>query len=178
MARIVIASAADAAREHLSQLLISSGFSIFRCCASGSELRRTLNECEDGVVILMGPLPGCKPDELQWDYGDHVQILLIGKPSLLESCEAPEIFRLPLPIAGQAVIGAVNMLAQLHQMRLPKRSGEDKQIVEQAKKLLMARDGITEPEAHRAMQQYAMRHGTKMAEYAKQIVNSSMRTEE
>ena len=129
-------------------------------------------------MIQIGSLPGCKPDELQWDYGDHVQILLIGKPSLLESCEAPEIFRLPLPIAGQAVIGAVNMLAQLHQMRLPKRSGEDKQIVEQAKKLLMARDGITEPEAHRAMQQYAMRHGTKMAEYAKQIVNSSMRTEE
>ena len=52
MARIVIASAAEASREQLSRLLVSSGFSIFRCCAAGSELRRTLNECEDGVVTL------------------------------------------------------------------------------------------------------------------------------
>ena len=178
MPRIVIAAAQEESRVQLSRLLSSSGFPVFRCCASGSELRRTVNECEDGIVILIGSLPGCKPDELQWDYGDHIQILLIGKPAALESCESPEVFRLPLPIAGQALIGAVNMLAQLHQMRLPKRSGEDKQIVEQAKELLMAREGITEPEAHRAMQQYAMRHGTKMAEYAKQIVNSSMRTEE
>ncbi len=170
MARIVIASAADAAREHLSQLLISSGFSIFRCCASGSELRRTLNECEDGVVIMMGPLPGCKPDELQWDYSERIQILLIAKPAVLESCEAPGIFRLALPASSQAVIGAVDMLNQLHQMRLPKRMGGEKQIVEQAKQLLMKRQSLTEPEAHRALQKYAMNHGMKMADYAAQIV--------
>ena len=170
MARIVIASAADAAREHLSQLLISSGFSIFRCCTSGSELRRTLNECEDGVVILMGPLPGCKPDELQWDYSERIQILLIAKPAVLESCEAPGIFRLALPASSQAVIGAVDMLNQLHQMRLPKRMGSEKQIVEQAKQLLMKRQSLTEPEAHRALQKYAMDHGMKMADYAAQIV--------
>ena len=170
MARIVIASAADAAREHLSQLLISSGFSIFRCCASGSELRRTLNECEDGVVIMMGPLPGCKPDELQWDYSERIQILLIAKPVVLESCEAPGIFRLALPASSQAVIGAVDMLNQLHQMRLPKRMGGEKQIVEQAKQLLMKRQSLTEPEAHRALQKYAMNHGMKMADYAAQIV--------
>ena len=170
MARIVIASAADAAREHLSQLLISSGFSIFRCCASGSELRRTLNECEDGVVILLGPLPGCKPDELQWDYSERIQILLIAKPAVLESCEAPGIFRLALPASSQAVIGAVDMLSQLHQMRLPKRMGGEKQIVEQAKQLLMKRQSLTEPEAHRALQKYAMDHGMKMADYAAQIV--------
>ena len=170
VARIVIVSAAEASREQLSRLLVSSGLSVFRCCASGSELRRTLNECEDGVVILLGVLPDGKPEELLWDYGDRVQILWIAKPSALSGCEAPEIFRLALPAPGQAVIGAVNMLSQLHQMRLPKRVGTEKQTVEQAKKLLMKRRGLTEPEAHRAMQQYAMNHGIKMADYAAQIV--------
>lgn len=170
MARIVIASATETSREHLTQLLVSSGYSIFRCCASGSELRRTLNACEDGVVILMGHLPDCKADELQWDYGDRIQILLIAKPAVLEACEAQGIFRLALPASSQAVIGAVEMLSQLHQMRLPKRIGTDKQIVEQAKRLLMQRQSLTEPEAHRALQQYAMNHGMKMAEYAAQIV--------
>ena len=170
MARIVIASASETSREQLSRLLSSSGFAVFRCCASGSELRRTINECDDGVVILLGSLPDCKTDELQWDYGDRIQILLIGKPALLESCEAPEIFRLALPASSQAVIGAVSMLGQLHQMRLPKRIGSEKQTVEQAKRLLMRRQGLTEPEAHRALQQYAMNHGVRMAEYAAQIV--------
>ena len=106
------------------------------------------------------------------------QILLIGKPAVLESCESPEIFRMPLPLSGQALVGAMNMLSQLHQMRLPKRSSDDKQTVEQAKKLLMTQHGITEPEAHRALQQYAMNHGMKMAEYATEIIRTSRETED
>ena len=97
--------------------------------------------------------------------------------ALLESCEAPEIFRLALPASSPSVIGAVDMLSQLHQMRLPKRMGSEKQAVEQAKRLLMRRQGLTEPEAHRAMQQYAMNHGMKMAEYAAQILETSRETE-
>ena len=178
MARIVIASASETSRDQLARLLSSSGFTVFRCCASGSELRRTVNECNDGVVILLGGLPDCKADELQWDLGDRIQILLVGKPALLESCEAPEIFRLALPASSQALMGAVDMLNQLHQMRLPKRIGNEKQLVEQAKRLLMRQQGLTEPEAHRALQRYAMNHGIKMADYAAQIVSSSRRTEE
>ncbi len=177
MARIVIASAAEESRATLSQLLASSGFTIFRCCASGSELRRTINECEDGIVVLMGALPDCKPDELQWDLGDRVQILLIAKPLVLESCETPEIFRLPLPVSSQALIGAVQMLSQLHQMRLPKRTGTEKETVEHAKQLLMKQRGFTEPEAHRALQRYAMNHGVKMADYAAQVIKLSKRIE-
>ena len=177
MARIVIASAAEETRAKVSQLLASSGFAVFRCCASGSELRRTINECEDGIVVLMGVLPDCKPDELQWDYGDRIQILLIGKPLVLESCEAPEVFRMPLPVSSQALLGAVQMLSQLHQMRLPKRVGTEKETVERAKQLLMKQHGFTEPEAHRALQQYAMNHGVKMADYAAQIIKLSKRIE-
>ena len=178
MARIVIASASETGRERMQHLLATSGFSVFRCCTSGSDIRRTMNECDDGIVILIGSLPDCKPDELQWDYGERIQILLIARRDVLDSCEAQEIFRLAMPVSGQAVIGAVNMLSQLHQMRLPRRSGTEKQTVEQAKQILMRREGMTEPEAHRAMQQYAMRHGMKMADYAAQIIQTSMRTEE
>ncbi len=178
MARIVIASASAAGRGQLSGLLASSGLKVFRSCGSAGELRRALSECEDGVVIMMGPLPGCEPDALQWDYAGQVQILLIGRPPWLSSCESPDIFRLPLPVSGQAVVGAVEMLAQLHQMRLPKRAGPEKRTVEEAKALLMRRQGITEAEAHRALQQQAMRRGMKMADYAAQIIQSSKETEE
>ena len=177
MARIVIAGASESGRDQLSRLLASSGFSVFRCCASGSELRRTMYDCEDGVVILLGSLPGCMPDELLWDYGDRVRILLIAKPAAIAACEAPEVFHLALPVSGQAVIGAVNMLSQLHQMRLPKRKGADREIVERAKEILMKRRNLTEPEAHRTLQRYAMNHGVRMVDYAAQILKSSREME-
>ena len=170
MARIVIAGASESGRTQLSRLLASSGHKVYRCCASGSDLRRTVNEIDDGVVILIGSLPGCDPDELQWDLGDRVQILLIGKPAVLEACEAPEIFRLALPASGQAVLGAVEMLTQLHRMRLPRRSGAGRALVDRAKEILMAKDRLTEPQAHRAMQRYAMDHGMRMEDYAEIIV--------
>lgn len=178
MARIVIAGVSETGREQLYRLLASSGLPVFRSCASISELRRTINECEDGVIILMGNLPGCKPDELRWDYGDRIRILLIAKPTVLAACESPDIFRLPLPASGQTVIGAVSMLSQMHQMQLPKRTATDKQTVDRAKEIIMKQRNLSEPEAHRILQQYAMNHGIKMTDYAAQIIRTSMRTEE
>ena len=78
MARMIIAGASETNRDQMSRLLASSGFSVFRSCASGSTLRRTISESEDCIVILLGRLPDCKADELVWDYGERVQVLLIG----------------------------------------------------------------------------------------------------
>ena len=170
MARIIIAGAAESSRAQLSRLLASSGFEIFRQCGSGGELRRTMNECEDGVVIIAGALPDCRPDDLIWDYENRYQILLIARPDVLSSCESPDVFRLVLPSSGNAILGAVEMLSQLHHMRLPKRSDEEKALIDRAKRKLMREQGISEPEAHRQMQRYAMRQGIKMTEYATRLL--------
>ncbi len=178
MARIVIVSAGEDSRNQLAAILTSSGFSLYRVCASAGELRRALADCDDGVVVFVGTVPDCKPDELVWDYGERIQVLLIGRPPVLDSCESPEIFRLALPTSSQAVTGAVEMLTQLHRMRLPRRQGTEKELVERAKKLLMKQKGITEPEAHRMLQQYAMNHGVRMADQAASILEASRETEE
>ena len=166
MARIVIASASEASRNQLARLLASSGYTVFRLCASEGELRRTMTECEDGIVLVSG----MQPDDIAADFEDCFQFLLIGRPEALNACESPQVFKLAYPCSGSAVIGAVEMLAQLHYMRLPHRSSEDRQIVEQAKLLLMRTCDIDEPEAHRRMQQYAMRHGIKMTDYAQLLL--------
>ena len=173
MARIVIVGTSEVSRTQLSRLLASTGYSVYRSCASAGELRRTLTECEDGIVIFSGMQPG----DITVDFGDSFQFLLIGRPETLSACESPQVFKLAYPCSGSAVIGAVEMLAQLHYMRLPHRSGDDRHIVEQAKFLLMRTCGIDEPEAHRRMQQYAMRHGIKMTDYAAILLRNSEGTE-
>jgi hypothetical protein len=170
MSRIIIAGASEVSRAQLNRLLTASGFSVFRQCASGGALRRTLTECEDGVVILAGGLSDCPPDDLASDFGAGFQLLLIARPEALEACESPRVFRLTYPCPGSAVVGAVEILSQLHAMRLPRRSGGDRALVEDAKRLLMRRDGIDEPTAHRRMQVHAMRHNMKMTDYAAQLL--------
>ena len=178
MTRIILAGPSESSRTKLSGMLASSGFRVYRQCGTASELRRTLSECEDCVLVMLGLLPDCKPDDLAWDYGKSIQLLLIAKPPALDDCESPEVFKMPMPVSGQSVLGAVEMLTQLHRMRMPRRTGESKETVEQAKKLLMQQQGLTEPEAHRALQQYAMNHGVKMADFAAQILKTAGRTEE
>ena len=166
MARIIIAGASEASRAQLSRLLTASGFGGFRLCASEGELRRTMTECEDGIVLVSG----MQPDDIAADFEDCFQFLLIGRPEALNACESPQVFKLSYPCSGSAVIGAVEMLSQLHYMRLPHREGRDKALVEDAKRLLMDKYRIDEPEAHRRMQQYAMRHNMKMTDYAAQLL--------
>ena len=178
MARIVIVGASEAGRTQISRLLASSGFDVFRACASGGELRRVLNTCEDGVVILAGSVPDCRPDDLIADFGESFQFLMIARPETLAACSSLRLFKLTYPCAGSAVLGAVEMLLQFHAQRLPRRFGEDKALVERAKALLMRAGGIPEAEAHRRMQQHAMTHGIKMTEYAEQLLKNSEGTEE
>ena len=173
MARIIIAGSTEQSREQLSRLLASSGHPVFRCCSNAGELRRVLNETEDGLLILAGRMADCRPDDLVWDYGERVRILLIAKPAQLEDVESREIFRLQMPASGQAIVGALEMLSQLHRMRMPRRMGTERQAVEEAKKILMSRHGLSEPEAHHLLQKYAMDHGVKMADYAADIVRQS-----
>ena len=170
MARMIIAGASEANREQMIRLLASSGISVHRSCGSGSALRRALSEGEDCIVIFLGLMPDCKPDDLVWDYGDRIQILLIARPAVLDDCESKEVFRIAMPTTGQAVLGALEMLNQLHAMRTPKRMGTERQIVEKAKEILMRQRGITEPEAHHLLQKYAMDHSMKMVDFAADIV--------
>ena len=122
MARIVIISQSETSRTQLSGLLASSGFQVFRTCSSESELRRAISDCEDCIVVMIGSVPDCKPDDILWDYKSSVHVLLIARPPILDNCESPEIFKLAMPASGQAVTGAIEMLTQLHQMLLPHKA--------------------------------------------------------
>ena len=170
MARIVIAGSSEQSRTQLARLLSSSGYPVYRLCTNAGELRRALNDCDDGLLILAGSLPETNADELFWDYGNQVQILLIAKPPVLEACEEDGVFRLAVPTSQQVVLGAVEMLSQLHRMRLPKRDAEARRLVDQAKRHLMQKEGLTEPQAHRVIQQYAMNQGLRMDDYARKII--------
>lgn len=170
MVKIIVAFATDEKCAQYSSVLEEAGFPVFRRCKSGSEVKRTMNECYDGIVICSSRLPDITADSLAWDLGGRALMLVTGRPAQLELCEHPDIFRLMAPCSKGELTSAVNMLTQLHQMRLPRRSGEERKLVNKAKELLITKHGMTEPEAHHHLQKGAMNSGMKLADYAAKLL--------
>ena len=86
-------------------------------------------------------------------------------------CENSGVFKLAAPFGRGELSSAVKMLMQLQTMRAPHRSVEEEQLVLHAKRLLMEVNGLTEPQAHRALQRISMNLGLRMSDSAKRILN-------
>ena len=173
MVNIIVAFATDDKCAQYSAVLEEAGIPVFRKCTSANEVKRTLNQCGDGVIITSCRLPDSMIDALAWDLGSRAVIMATGRPAQLDLCEHPDIFRLPAPCSKGELTSAVNMLIQLHHMRLPRRTDAEKQIIEKAKAYLMERYALTEPEAHRLLQKGAMDTGMKLIHYAAQILEAA-----
>lgn len=172
MVKIIVAFATEEKCTQFSSILEEAGLSVFRRCTSGSEVRRALNQYDDSIVICSGRLNDCTADDLAWDMGKKALMLVVGRPQQLENCEHPDIFRLTFPCSKGELTSAVNMLVQLHQMRMPHRTREQDQIVRKAKEYLMFKQGMTEAEAHHCLQKCAMDRGVKLVEYATQLLEN------
>lgn len=166
MVKIIVAFPTDERCAQYAGVLEEAGYQVFRHCTTGGEVRRTLNQCYDGVVICAPRLLDATADTLAGDLGSRALILATGRPSQLDMCEHPDLFRLPSPCSKGELTSAVNMLIRLHQIRLPRRTEEEKHLVAKAKAHLMDKHGMTEPEAHHYLQKCAMNSGMKLADFA------------
>ena len=85
---------------------------------------------------------------------------------------------LPMPLKVHDLVSTLEMMAQAQarrrrkQRQQPKqRSEEEKRLLEQAKRLLMERNGMSEEEAHRYIQKCSMDSGTNLVETAQMVIS-------
>ncbi len=176
MVKIVVAFASGEKCERCSSALEAGGIPVFRKCTSASEVKRVFNQCGGGILIAACRLPDATIDQLAWDLGKEVVIMAVGRAGQIDLCEHPDIFRLVSPCSKGELISAVNMLIQLYQMRLPRRTAEDKEIITRAKVFLARQYGMTEPEAHCYLQREAMNRGVKLTELAQRLLEINEKT--
>lgn len=170
MAKIIVAFAEEQQRERIAGALEEAGMPVFRRCSSGAEVVRAMHILQDGVLICAARLPDCTADELAQDLDALALMLIIGRREVLALCETRNAFKLAFPITRDALASAVRMLLQLHDMRMPRRSENERAIICQAKQLLMDSHGMDEAQAHHALQRISMKHGIKMVESARRLL--------
>ncbi len=173
MERIVVAFENEATCRRVSEMLESSGTASCVNVRSGGEVKRITNKSRIDIVVCGYKLADCSSEELYEDLPPTCSMLMIATQAQLELV-SEEIFRLPAPISRSSLVASVQMLFQVNR-RLskyvkPRRNDEDRQLVEEAKRLLMERHGMTEEQAHRFIQKKSMDSGSKMVQTAQTIL--------
>lgn len=176
MAKIIVAFHDRERREQISALLESAGLSVLRTCATGAEVMRAFSSCQDGILVCGFRFPDRTLNDLCDDLGGRALVLAIGKPEVLANCENQDVFKLPSPVNRGALVGAVNMLVQLHYMRRPKRTADETHVINEAKHKLMQMHDISEAEAHQMLQRMSMRSGIRMTDSARSILAQNNQT--
>ena len=105
-------------------------------------------------------------------------MLLIASPSRLAEKPEEGVIYLSMPLKVCDLLGTVEMMVQAQtrlrrkQKSRPKeRSPQEQELIDQAKALLMERNGMTEAEAHRYIQKCSMDSGTNLVETAQMVIS-------
>lgn len=175
METVIVAFENTAMSQRFSDLLESTGTARCLICHAGDQVRRYLSS-QQVYCVVCGPHLTDGPAE--WLYEDlppSCSLLLVGPQHVLDACVTREVFKLPTPIRKEEALSTVRLLLQFgHRMERfvrPRRSSAEQELVNKAKKLLMEQKGLSEDEAHRALQKRSMDEGARLTQTARKVIS-------
>ena len=169
MGSIVVANSNPDYAKRIASVLHSSGLYVGGIYTSGAQLIHFANQhYHGGVAVCSVKLRDMSAVGLPRTVGPAFDFLFLVRPQLAGMLGQLESASLLLPIRRMDLISTVNMFLNLAD---PTPPAIKKKILMQAKNLLMGRNNLTEPQAHRLIQKKSMDTGRKMAETAMIILN-------
>ena len=103
-------------------------------------------------------------------------MLVLATQNRLDLLQNDDIFRLPTPVSKGDLVASVRMLLRmsrrLERYVRPRRSPEEQAVIDEAKRLLMDRNGMTEEQAHRFLQKTSMDSGARLVQTAQLVLDS------
>lgn len=175
METVVVAFENLAMCQRFGDLLESTGTARYLACHSGGQVRRILNQQQIYCVICGPRLTDGPAEWLFKDMPPACSLLLVGPQHVLDACASGEVFKLSTPIRKEEAVTTVRLLIQFghrtEKLLRPRRSLAEREVVDRAKRLLMDCKGMTEEEAHHALQKRSMDGGCRLVQTARQVVS-------
>ena len=164
--------------KNIRNVLVRNGFTVTAVCSTGLQAIGLIDSLKGGIVICGYQMADMLYTEIRDNMPSDFQMLLMARESILPDLRENDIVCLPLPVKVSDLTETVAMMQRTIEVRIRKknkrpgvRSAKDRQDIENAKKLLMNRNNMTEPEAHRYLQKTAMDTGTSMVETAQMVLD-------
>jgi response regulator NasT len=175
---IVIAFPKPEIAANIKKILAQSGYPITAVCTTGAQALQSMNSLQDGIIVCGYRFSDMMYEELYEYLPTGFQMLLIASASNVLDKEVENLVCLSLPIKVHDLLRTIEMMeySGIRERRKRKnqpkvRSEEERQVLEQAKGILMERNGLSEEEAHRYIQKRSMDNGTGLVETAEMIVS-------
>lgn len=177
MGGIIIAMPNPDNARKIGEILRGHGFDVDAYCKLGSEVLQNANQYDGGVVLCTPKLKDMGYVEMLEYLPNYYEMLLLTKDvDVFDPYE--HLVKLANPFRTIDLINTVDMMLERLYPR-PKRkkplaarsrTGEEQKMIDDAKKLLMMRNEMTEPEAFRYIQKNSMDSGRTLVESAQMVL--------
>ena len=186
MGRALIVSAGASSNEYISARLAELGYPRPLIVPSGAEARRRMLESDFELIVVNAPLPDEFGHELCADAVEKTDagVLLLAKAAaadqLLGTMSDAGVLLLSKPFSNTLFLQAIHIAAasnhRLLRLRQENAKMQEKiaqvRLVSRAKCCLIAREGMTETDAHRLIEKQAMDRCVSRREIAENILST------
>lgn len=161
----------------IRNILVRQGFQVMAVCTSGTQALHQVDNLTEGIIISGYRLNDMLYSELSSCLPNGFEMLLLASQSLLSERVGNDIMCLSMPLKIHDLLNTVEMMTTSIAYKRKKRKAaskernpEQKALINEAKRLLMSRNNMTEEEAHRYIQKCSMDSSTNMVETSQMIL--------
>ncbi len=168
MKSIIIAFPKKNPAMQLRNVLADDGLYVSHICATGASVLGIASEMRNGVIITAAMLSDMSAISLSERLSPGFDIVALssqGKEDYMGN-----LISLPLPLNRQEFLSTVEILVA-SDTSFTNRNKDDREIISNAKTVIMNLHNMTEMQAHKYLQQESMRRSKKMIDIAKEIID-------
>lgn len=162
--------------NRIKSLLVRKGYDVILTANNAAQVINMVNRLDAGIVLCGSRLKDMPYQDVYNSLPDNFSMILMASMNVVSECYNDDIVCVPMPLKVNDLIKAIEVAYNLYRKRFKaekkpaKRSDKDKQIINEAKELLMNTRGMTEDEAHRYIQKISMDSGNSMVETAQMVL--------
>lgn len=178
MINVIVAFSRPEHAKSMKNILVRSGFSVDAVVTTGAQALQYANSLGEGILVCGPKFVDMMYEELR-EYLPHTfQMLLLAPPDVCRERAVQDVMCLAMPLKVHELISTMETMSytitrmrKKRRMEPKVRSAEEQLLLSDAKELLMARNNMTEEEAHRYIQKRSMDNGTGLVETAQMILS-------
>lgn len=163
---------------NIRNLLVRGGLDVTGVCTTGAQTMNYADTVDGGIVVCGYKLKDMMYIELREYLPASFEMLLVASQEKWSDGLAEGVVGLGMPIKAYDLMNTIQMMLQSMDRRRRKRKAQPKSrtarqqaLIDEAKALLMARNKMSEEEAHRYLQKSSMDSGTNIVETAEMVLS-------
>lgn len=178
MTNIIVAFSKPEDGRNIKNILMKNGLLVMAACTFGAQVLAQTDGLKSGIVVSGFKFGDMNCRQLRRQLPDGFDVLLVATPNRFSGENMEDIVCLPAPFKANDLVSTVRLMErmQMERKRQKKRqpvqrNEEEKRMMDQAKKILMDKNHMTEPEAHKYLQKCSMDSGNSVVESARMVLS-------